>query len=193
MLSFRTYIGPEIAQVVEPFARLRIAVFRDWPYLYDGDLAYERRYLADYARGDTILVSAWEGGRMVGASTGMPLSNHADDFADALKSFTQDINSIFYCAESVMLPECRGQGAYRRFFTQRETHARALNFTYSTFCGVLRPDDHPLRPAAHQPLDPVWRRYGYTPVPGAIAQFRWRDIGDAEETPKPLQFWIKPL
>jgi len=193
MLSFRTYIGPEIAQVVEPFARLRIAVFRDWPYLYDGDLDYERRYLADYARGDTILVAAYHGDRMVGASTGMPLSDHADDFADALQTFTQDINTVFYGAESVLLSEFRGQGTYRRFFTKREAHARARNFTYSTFCGVRRPDDHPLRPKGHQPLDPVWRHFGYTPVPGAIAQFNWRDIGEAEETPKPLQFWIKPL
>ena len=193
MLRFRSFIGPEIAQVIEPFARLRIAVFRDWPYLYDGDLDYERRYLAGYAQRDSILVAAYHGERMVGASTGMPLSEHADDFAEALKSFTQDINNAFYCAESVLLPEFRGQGAYRHFFDAREAHARALNFTYSTFCGVLRPDDHLLRPKDHQPLDPVWRHFGYSPVPGAIAHFNWRDIGEAQETPKPLQFWIKRL
>lgn len=192
-LEYRLYTGPAIAEVIDPFARLRIAVFRDWPYLYDGDLDYERRYLADYAQGDTILVAAFTGGRMVGASTGMPLSDHADDFAEALSSFEQDINDVFYCAESVMLPECRGQGAYRRFFAEREAHASALNYAFSTFCGVLRPEDHPLRPTGHQPLDPVWRRYGYRPVPGAIARFRWRDIGDASETAKPLQVWIKPL
>ena len=192
-LSFRRYLGPEIAEVIEPFARLRIAVFRDWPYLYDGDLDYERRYLADYAQGGAILVAAYAGERLVGASTGMPLSDHADEFAEALTSFSQDIKTIFYCAESVLLPDHRGQGAYRRFFTEREAYARARGFTHATFCGVLRPDDHPLRPAGHEPLDPVWRRYGYAPVPGAIARFKWRDIGQTAETAKPLQFWIKPL
>lgn len=193
MLTFRRYIGAAIAPVIDPFARLRIAVFRDWPYLYDGDLDYERRYLARYARGDTILVAAYHGDRMVGASTAMPLSDHADDFAETPQSFTQDINTVFYCAESVLLPAFRGQGAYRRFFTEREGHARTLNFTHATFCGVIRPQDHPLRPADDRPLDPVWRHFGYAPVPGAIAHFHWRDIGAAVQTPKPLQFWIKRL
>jgi GNAT superfamily N-acetyltransferase len=192
-LTTRSYIGAEIAEVVEPFARLRIAVFRDWPYLYDGDLDYERRYLAGYARGDTILIAAFDGDRMVGASTGMPLSDHADDFAAALSGFMQNINNIFYCAESVLLPESRGQGAYRAFFTAREAHARCLGFPFSAFCAVERPADHPLRPPDDRPLDRVWRRFGYAPLPGIVGQFAWRDIGATEETPKPMQFWGKPL
>jgi GNAT superfamily N-acetyltransferase len=192
-LTYRSYVGEEIAQVIDPFARLRIAVFRDWPYLYDGDLDYERRYLAGYAQGRTILIAAMEGDTMVGASTGMPLSDHADDFAEALETFEHDINSVFYNAESVILPPYRGQGAYRRFFDAREGHAKGLGFTFATFCGVQRPADHPLRPADHRPLDPVWRRFGYAPIPGAIARFRWRDIGETGETAKPLQFWGKAL
>ncbi|MBF9059843.1 GNAT family N-acetyltransferase [Rhodobacterales bacterium HKCCSP123] len=193
MLRVRSHTGPAIAPHVDGLARLRIEVFRDWPYLYDGDLDYERRYLAGYARGDAILVAAYDGDTMVGASTGMPLSTHAEDFADALANFAQNINTVFYCAESVLLSGYRGQGAYRRFFAEREAHARALGFAHAAFCGVIRPDDHPLRPAAHQPLDPVWRHFGYAPVPGAVARFTWRDIGEDAETAKPLQFWIKPL
>ncbi len=192
-LELRSYIGAQIAPHVDDLARLRIAVFRDWPYLYDGDLDYERRYLADYARGDTILVAAYDGETMVGASTGMPLSDHADDFAAAFDGSGIDLNNAFYCAESVLLTSHRGHGAYAGFFAHREAHARTLNFTYATFCGVIRPEDHPLRPAAYQPLDSAWRRYGYAPLPGVIAHFNWRDIGDAEDTAKPLQFWIKRL
>ena len=192
-LDYRDHIGPGIAEVTDDLARLRIEVFRDWPYLYDGDLDYERRYLADYAAGDGIVVAARDGARMVGAATGMPLAGHADDFAAAFAGTGIDMSDVFYCAESVLLPGYRGQGAYRRFFTRREDHARALGFTFSTFCGVVRPDDHPLRPADAQPLDPVWRRFGYAPLDGAVARFAWRDIGEAEETAKPLQVWIKRL
>jgi hypothetical protein len=192
-LTFREYRGAEIAEVVEPFARLRIAVFRDWPYLYDGDLDYERRYLAGYAQGDAILVAAFDGDAMVGASTGMPLSDHADDFAEAFTDFAHDINNVFYCAESVLLSDFRGRGAYREFFARREAQAQRLNFTFTTFCGVIRPHDHPRRPRDAQPLDPVWRRFGYAPMPGVEARFRWRDVGEAAETEKSLQFWIKRL
>ena len=192
-LSLRDYRGAGIAEVVDDLARLRIAVFRDWPYLYDGDLDYERRYLARYVQGDTILVAAFDGPSMVGASTAMPLSDHADDFAAALAGSGLDLNKGFYLAESVLLPAFRGQGAYRGFFTRREDHARALGFTFATFCGVIRDKSHPLRPAGYQPLDPVWRRFGYAPLPGAVARFRWRDIGDAAQTEKPLQLWMKRL
>ena len=40
--------GADLEAVIDDLARLRISVFRDWPYLYDGDLAYERAYLAPY-------------------------------------------------------------------------------------------------------------------------------------------------
>jgi hypothetical protein len=192
-LAFREYRGAAIAEVIEPLARLRIEVFRDWPYLYDGDLDYERRYLAGYAQGDAILVAAFEGSAMVGASTGMPLSDHADDFAGAFADFTHDLSSVYYCAESVLLSEFRGQGAYREFFARREAQAQRLAFSFTTFCGVIRPDDHPLRPSDAQSLDPVWRRFGYAPLQGAVARFRWRDIGETAQTEKHLQFWIKRL
>ncbi|MEE2816993.1 MAG: GNAT family N-acetyltransferase, partial [Pseudomonadota bacterium] len=31
--------GEDLARAIDDVARLRIAVFRDWPYLYDGDLS----------------------------------------------------------------------------------------------------------------------------------------------------------
>jgi len=192
-LTCRCYTGAGIAPLVEQLAHLRIAVFRDWPYLYDGDLDYERRYLTGYAQGDAILVAAFDGARMVGASTGMPIADHSDHLSDALTGFTQDLKSVFYCAESVLLSKFRGQGAYRVFFAEREAHARRLDFTFSAFCAVTRPADHPLRPATHKPLDPVWRRFGYAPLPGVVARMRWRDIGAPSETDKPLQFWGKSL
>jgi len=192
-LTFRSYIGPEIAQVIAPFARLRIDVFRDWPYLYDGDLAYEERYLHSYAQGDTILVAAFDGAQMVGASTAMPLTDHADDFAAAFQGQPYAFDQVFYCAESVLLPGYRGQRAGHVFFDRREDHARSLGFRYSAFCAVQRPADHPMRPAAYQPLDAFWRKRGYAALPDVVAQFSWRDIGDTAQTEKPLQFWIKQL
>ena len=41
--------GAAVAQYLAALAVLRIEVFREWPDLYDGDVAYEERYLAPYA------------------------------------------------------------------------------------------------------------------------------------------------
>lgn len=192
-LTIRQYRGAGIADMVEPFARLRMAVFRDWPYLYDGDIDYERRYLSDYAMSDSLLVAAFAGDRLVGGSTGLRLSDHSEVAADLADVFASNMKNVYYCAESVLLSDFRGRGAYRSFFTQREDHARSLGCTYAIFCAVIRPVDHPRRPAGAAPLDPVWRHFGYAPLEGVTTSIRWRDIGEEGESPKPLQVWMKPL
>ena len=58
---------------------------------------------------------------------------------------------------------------------------------------VVRPADHPARPADYVPLDAFWRRLGYRPYEGLQAEFSWRDIGDAAESLKPLQVWGREL
>ncbi|WP_027256607.1 GNAT family N-acetyltransferase [Leisingera aquimarina] len=186
--------GAALEAALDDVARLRIKVFRAWPYLYDGDLAYEREYLKNY-RDSTraVVVGAFDGDTLVGASTGAPLAEHADDFSAAFECTGIDLNGVFYCAESVLLPECRGYGVGHGFFDAREAHARKHGFSKTAFCGVQRPADHPLRPADYAPLDPFWRKRGYAPLEGAIAHFSWKDVDQAAETSKPLQFWIRDL
>ncbi len=194
MTEVRALTGAALDAALDDVARLRIAVFRAWPYLYDGDLDYERAYLQSYRdSAGAILVGAFDGTRLVGAATGTPMEDHADDFAAAFDGTGLDLARIFYCAESVLLPEYRGQGIGHRFFDLREGHARDLGREKSAFCGVVRPDDHPLKPAEYVPLDAFWRKRGYEKLPGAVAQFSWKDIDQATETKKPLQFWIRDL
>jgi GNAT superfamily N-acetyltransferase len=194
MIRVERLDGNDLLDALDDVARLRIEVFRDWPYLYDGDAAYERAYLQAYRdSANAILVAAFDGGRIVGASTGTPMEEHADDFGAAFGGQGIALTDIFYCAESVLLPAYRGQGIGHAFFDAREAHARALGRRYSAFCGVVRPASHPLKPSDYAPLDPFWRKRGYTPVEGAVAHFRWKDIDQERETDHPLQFWMRPL
>ncbi|MCK0149062.1 GNAT family N-acetyltransferase [Marivita sp. S6314] len=186
--------GAALDVALEDVAALRIAVFRDWPYLYDGDLDYERAYLDTYRKSkDAILVGAFDGARLVGASTGTPMADHADDFGAAFAKADIPLSDVFYCAESVLLPQYRGHGIGHRFFDTREAHARHLGARYSAFCSVVRPDDHPLKPEQYQSLHGFWRKRWYTPLDGAVAQFRWKDVDQTEETAKPLQVWMRHL
>ncbi|RBI72737.1 GNAT family N-acetyltransferase [Roseovarius sp. TE539] len=186
--------GTALEDALEDVARLRISVFRDWPYLYDGSMEYERDYLQAYRESaNAILVGAFDGDSLVGASTGTPMEDHADDFAAAFDGTGHDLHTIFYCAESVLLPGYRGQGIGHAFFDAREAHARALGRRYSAFCGIVRAAEHPLRPADYAPLDPFWRKRGYEPVDGAVATFRWKDIDRPDETDHRLQFWMRRL
>jgi GNAT superfamily N-acetyltransferase len=184
----------QLPALLPGLAQLRVRVFRDFPYLYDGDAEYEERYLATYAESPgAFLVAATEGDQLVGAATGTPLGDHDPDFAAPLIAAGYDPARVFYCAESVLLPDWRGRGIGHAFFDHREEAARRLGLDYAAFCSVIRAADHPARPTDYSPLDAFWRKRGYEPLEGAIAHFSWRDLGDAEETAKPMQVWIRPL
>lgn len=193
-VDVRVLTGAALIGALDAVAGLRISVFRDWPYLYDGTLEYERRYLQSYAdSADAILVGAFDGPTLVGAATGTPMTDHADAFAAPLAAAGLAPDEVFYCAESVLLPGWRGQGIGHRFFDLREAHARGLGAGWSVFASVLRPADHPLRPADYRPLDGFWRKRGYAPLEGCVARFSWRDLGADGETEKPLQLWARRL
>jgi GNAT superfamily N-acetyltransferase len=191
--ALRVLRGEEIAPHLEALAALRIEVFRDWPYLYDGDAAYERRYLAHYAAPGAVVVAAFDGGEMVGAATAAPMEDHADGFAQALDGAGLAAGEVYYLAESVLRAPWRGRGLGHRFFDLREEAGRALGRRHAAFCAVIRAADHPARPPAPRDLAPFWRARGYAPVPGALALFAWRDLGAARETEKALQLWTRRL
>ncbi len=194
-LIVKSVTGSDIDAILPDLARLRIAVFRDWPYLYDGTLAYEQTYLKTFAAAKgAVVITAHDGDHMVGASTGAPMIEHADEFGEPFRSAGYDISKIFYCGESVLLKSHRGHGLGHAFFDGREAQAKRLGgFTHSTFCRVIRADEHPLKPADYAPLDPFWRKRGYEPVPGVTATYDWKDIDQSDETTHQMQFWMKAL
>ncbi|WP_227447720.1 GNAT family N-acetyltransferase [Cognatishimia sp. F0-27] len=186
--------GQELEDRLGDLAALRIAVFRDWPYLYDGDAAYERAYLSTYRNSPRArVVAAFDGDRMVGAATGTPLEDHAEDFAAPLDGTGIDVSKTFYCAESVLLPDYRGCGLGHAFFDVRENHARNHGFEQAIFAAVIRPENHPMRPENPRSLEPFWRKRGYAPLPGAVARFSWKDTDQSSETDHRLQIWMGRL
>jgi GNAT superfamily N-acetyltransferase len=194
MISLRSLTGADLEAALDGVARLRIAVFRDWPYLYDGTLAYERAYLDSYRDNPAaLLVGAFDGETLVGASTSTKMEDHAAEFAAPFRALGQPLETILYGAESVILPEYRGKGLGTQFIQKREAHARALGRSHVAFCSVERPADHPLRPANARSNDAFWRRNGYAPLPGVKAEFSWKDLGDAQESSKQLQFWMRKI
>ena len=193
-ITVKPLTGEEITHHLDAVAHLRIRVFRDWPYLYDGTLDYERDYLQTYRdSAGALLVGAFDGARLVGASTSTPMEDHADSFGAPFAATTYPLTDILYGAESVLLPEYRGIGIGHRFFDLREAHARALGRRYIAFCSVIRPATHPRRPESYRTNDAFWTGRGYAPLSGVVAEFPWKDVGEEAETVKPLQFWIRAV
>jgi GNAT superfamily N-acetyltransferase len=186
--------GPEAAAHLPELARLRIEVFRDFPYLYDGDTAYEETYLREFfAAPGALLVLVREGGRVVGASTAMPMEHAHAEFIAPFGAAGIAPESVFYFGESVLDPAWRGRGLGHAFFDAREARARALGRRLAAFCAVERAPDHPRRPAAYRPLDEFWGKRGFHKRPDLRTSFEWKDLDETNPTAKPMVFWVKEL
>jgi hypothetical protein len=193
-LSIKALTGAELSARLADVARLRIEVFRAIPYLYDGDLAYEARYPSAFAASaNALIVCAFDGDEVVGASTAAPLGSQMEHVRAPLRARGDDLARVFYFGETVLRMPYRGQGIGVRFFELREAHAHASGAATVAFCAVIRPNQHPARPKDYEPLDAFRRRRGFAPEPGLICRLSWREIGEREESPKAMQFWTKRL
>ncbi len=194
-LTFETLSGATLTARLDALAGLRIKVFRDWPYLYDGDAAYEARYLAAYAAspGALVVAASTAEGEAVGMATCQPGREASERLRASWQAAGLDVDRLCYFGESVLLTEYRGQGAGVRFFIEREAHARRLGLSIAAFCSVVRHENDPRRPRDYTPLDDFWRKRDYTPRPDISTVMQWREVGDTRETPHVLSFWIKTL
>lgn len=185
--------GAALRPHLNAVAALRIEVFREWPYLYEGSLAYELTYLRSYLDApDSVCVLAWAGDELIGASTACGLA-HVKEARIPFDALGPDPSTVYYAGESVLRKAWRGKGVGAPFYALREEAGRKFGYAYLAFAAVIRPETHPARPADHVSLEAYWLRKGYSPLTTHITHFTWPDVGEAKETSKPLGFWIKPL
>jgi GNAT superfamily N-acetyltransferase len=185
--------GEEISPYLDAAARLRIGVFREYPYLYDGSAAYEAGYLRRYLEcPESLFVCALAAGEVIGVSTALPLAAADEAFQQPFVQAGVAVESLYYLGESCLLPEYRGRGIGHAFFDHRESRARELGYAMTTFCSVLRPPDHPHKPQDYRSHEWFWRKRGYHPN-DLVAELEWEQIDAAGEVKNRLEFWQKQL
>ena len=192
-MEYRQLSGRAALSYVAELGSLRIRVFREFPYLYDGDMAYEKKYLESYfSCPQSIVVMAIDGGRTVGATTGMPLTDAETEWQAPFDAHGIPKAKVFYFGESVLLPEYRGQGVGQAFFDYREAFAASLpQIATTAFCAVKRAADDPRRPTGYRPLDNFWGKRGYHKVPELTTSFHWKEVDEVSASAKTMEFWLR--
>jgi GNAT superfamily N-acetyltransferase len=187
--------GAEVEPFLPDLARLRICVFREWPYLYAGNEAYERAYLEVYARSpDSVFVLAMHEGRIVGASSGLPLADDAEAFRAPFDAAGFEIARVFYFGESVVLPEFRGRGLGHAFFDAREAHAASLGrFDWTAFCAVDRDASDPRRPPDYRGNEALWGKRGYVRRVDLRCALGWPEAEGGPDVAHTLTFRLRPI
>ncbi len=194
MFKIKNIYGKEIKSFRDQIGQLRIEVFKEYPYLYEGDLSYERKYLETYIQSEkSLAVLVFKDKKLVGTSTCIPLIDEEEGFQKPFKVDEYDLSKIFYFGESIILKEYRGNGFGRQFFEERENHSQRVmkDLELTTFCSVLRDKNHPLRPKEYRPLDLMWKKLGYAPLNEKVLEYKWKDIDKKTEDLKRLVCWGK--
>lgn len=175
-------------------AILRMTVFRNWPYLYDGDLDYETEYLSAFLHDErAVLFIARLGDIPVGMATASPFATQTEMIRAPFIAAGVDTGSIFYFGGSVLLPQFLGTGVGHQFFERREAAARVAGPLQASFCAVLRSPNHLQRPHNERDLRPFWEKRGYRVAPQFTTSLSWKEVGQTDETAHDMCFWVKTL
>jgi GNAT superfamily N-acetyltransferase len=192
-IKVRAFTGPAIKAYLSGIAKLRLEVYRDFPYLYEGSLHEETDYLKKYAScKDAIAVIIFDGSEIVGASLGIPLEQETDEVKKPFLDKKLNISSCYYFGESMLLKKYRGRGIGHHFFDEREAHVRKLGkFKKICFSCIARAEDDPRKPEDYISLEDFWKKRGYVKYPELSAKQSWPDIHEKKISEKPLIFWVK--
>lgn len=187
-------LPPEKARgLVEELGRLRIKVFAEFPYLYNGNLDYERRYLETYFKAQSSLVGvAIDQGKIIGMTTAISLSHEEESFQRPFRDKALDPADYYYFGESLLLPEYRSLGIGKWFMQIRLDKARELGHAYACFCRVRRDKSDPRRPQSYRDLDSFWMSLGFAPM-DLTTTYSWREFGEESESAKTMEFWRMSL
>lgn len=194
-IKILSWTSSHISTLIPQIARLRIEVFHEYPFLYIGDYDYEMRYLEKFrSMKDGIVVVAFDQDELIGISTGFPFIHEAAHLQEVFRAAGRDPGEYFCFGESVLRKTYRGLGIGKAFFEEREAYVKRLNqYRYICFYTINRPPEDPRRPSDYRSPASLWRARGYVEHPELVGTISWQEIGETEETPKKMVFWIKEL
>lgn len=190
MISYQVKKGKEIIPYIDEIARLRIEVFREFPYLYDGNIDYEKKYLAKFgAIDESIVILALENHKVIGALTGLPIKNESKEITQTLT--TNQLENGFYLSEILLYKNYRQQGIGQALMNQLETFVNK-SFPLFLLATIIREENHPLKPKDYTSLAHFWIKNNYV-LTNQTFSFSWKDVHNETETRKSLALWQKEI
>lgn len=192
-IRIEVFTGPQARAYFSQIANMRITLFSEYPYLYQGDINSEQAYLETYfcsANASILLVC--DGDKIVGYSSSIPLIEEEDALKKPFIDRCLDLNDYLYIGEVMLCPEYRHKGITEKFFAYHENKARQAGYKKVVFMTVERSDNHANKPSVYQGLDPVWRHFGYEKS-DILVYFKWKQIDTRQETLNSLAIWQKTI
>lgn len=199
-MKIEILIGKKILPVIDEVANLRIKLFRDFPYLYVGNLEYEKEYLKIYSNQEEALLIVFknEKNNIVGVATGAPFSETDELFSEARAEFKRnnlDPTEGYYIGEALILPEYQGKFFSYDLIRQIERQIKSSGYHYVCFMTVERDPNDPRRPTHYKDIEKIWQRLNYqkTNIRMHSTYPTLQSDGSIKEVENEMVFWIKQL
>ncbi|HLB52190.1 MAG TPA: GNAT family N-acetyltransferase [Chlamydiales bacterium] len=194
-MEFQVVTGNLFKQYINTVANLRMSIFKEYPYLYDGSMTYEAEYLKSYAVSkNSILIIVKDKEKIVGAITGIPLMETDEMFRIPFVKHHFPVRSIFYLGEILLLKEYRGKGiGYKMYKMFEDLVRKNKQYEKIAIAEVLRDKNDPRKPENYVSVHKLWERLGYIEHSEMIMQAPYKEIGGAGKVPHSLIFSFKDL
>lgn len=193
-IHIRTFTGNAIRSYLPMIAKLRVDVFREYPYLKEPDLVQETQYLIRFSQHrEAVAVLVFDNATLVGVSLGIPFSQEPAELQKPFLDKGLSPMDYFFFGDSALLKPYRRRGIGHHFFDIRETHVQQCKkYPFICFCVPKQNETDPQRPADYLFFDHFWRKRGYVPA-SLSAELLWKKLGETSSTPQEMLFWTKNL
>src|SRR5580704_18959377 len=110
-IHVRSFTGSGLKPYMHGIAKLRIEIFREYPYFEEPNLERETQYLRKIAScKESIGVLIFDNTTLVGASLGHPLSIAEEIMQRPFKERGWDTETYYHFGDSALLKQYRGRG-----------------------------------------------------------------------------------
>lgn len=196
--SFKLFTGKDVQAIVPFIAQQRVSEFREYPYLYEGNIAEDTEHCQWFAQlPHSAVAVAYLAGKPVGFISSTSFADFDVHFKGSIALFENnglDPHNFIYIPEAIIMPEHRGKSLTEKLHALIEKHAKSLGYKGICFAEESH-DKHPLKPATYKGLEGLFLRAGYTKTQ-MIIKFPWLTIqpdGSLKDEDHELCYWIKNL
>lgn len=182
-IKIEVFHGPEIAPYIKDIASLCNSIYRDAPYLYNGEDADYNTYVESYTESnDTIICLAFDQQEIIGLALGMPMEQSRDLYKPTLIEHGFDLQTMYYFGEFGLRNGYQNRGIEISLYAHMEKTIRESGAFDKIAIWEIEGSKNKFL-----------SEFGFLLHPELNFHISWTHIGDTQETEHLATYSIKNL
>ncbi len=178
----------EAKKYISDFARLRINVFREYPYFYEGSLEYEKAYLGEYFLcNDFYALAFFDGERICGMGTLIPLESSFAEIKELFAKLKLDAKDYLYFGEVILEAPYRGKKLLPIFMAEAFKVARKLGLSKIAYMSIVSSKSDKLRPANYRDSNAIMQKHGTRLIENSEMTFSYKSALSGQDEAHTMQ------